>query len=158
MINNQLKNIRPDKKLSYNDIKRVVKNIDKTIFGEECCMWNGYIANLHDNRSAYINFYFREKKLALHRLLYYNYVGPIDHNEHIAFSCNNRGKCCTLKHLIKNEREYEDNEDNQEDKDDKNINNNDEDNEKEDDEDKSNEDKSDKKRVINIEKFTVSFD
>lgn len=112
MINNQLKNVRPDKKLSYNDIKRIIKNINSTIFGNECCMWNGYVANLQDNKSAYINFYFKEKKLALHRLLYYNYVGPIDHNEHIAFSCNNRGKCCTLKHLVKNERDYDDKENN----------------------------------------------
>ena len=60
MINNQLKNVRYDKKLSYSDIKRIVKNIYSSIFGEECCMWNGYIANLQENKSAYINFYFRE--------------------------------------------------------------------------------------------------
>ena len=146
MINNQLKNIRQDKKLSYNDIKRIVKNIDSSIFGDDCCMWNGYIANLQDNKSAYINFYFREKKLALHRLLYYNYVGPIDHNEHIAFSCNNRGKCCTLKHLIKNEREYDDK---SEEKDNETT-----------DEETAEEtaEETDNKKIINIEKFTVSFD
>lgn len=155
MINNQLKNVRPDKKLSYNDIKRIVKNIDSTIFGEECCMWNGYIANLQDNKSAYINFYFREKKLALHRLLYYNYVGPIDHNEHIAFSCNNRGKCCTLRHLIKNERDYTENEDEdevevQEEKEDENLN--------EEIYDEKNEHNLNNKKIINIDKFTISFD
>lgn len=107
MINKQLKNIKNDKKLLYTDIKRIVKNIKFSIFGDECSIWNGYIVNLHDNRSSYINFYFKNKKLALHRLLYCNYTGSIDNNERIYFSCNNKGKCCTIKHLIKNETEVE---------------------------------------------------
>ena len=51
--------------------------------------------------------YFREKKLALHRLLYSNYIGPINDNEYIKFNCKNKGKCCTINHLIKYEQDTE---------------------------------------------------
>jgi len=107
LLDNQLKNVNHLKKLSYNDIKRIIKNIDTTIFSNKCCIWKGYVANVDTNKSAYINFYFREKKLALHRLLYSNYIGPINDNEYIKFNCKNKGKCCTINHLIKYEKDIE---------------------------------------------------
>jgi hypothetical protein len=87
LLEKQLKNVNHLKKLSYNDIKRIIKNIDTTIFSNKCCIWKGYVANIDTNKSAYVNFYFREKKLALHRLLYSNYIGPINDNEYIKFTC-----------------------------------------------------------------------
>ncbi len=106
LINKQLKNVNQTKKFGYNEITRIVKHIDKSIFGDECSLWGGYVVNIDKNKSPYINFYFKERKLALHRLLYYNYIGPISENEYIKFNCDNKGKCCTLKHFVKYEKDY----------------------------------------------------
>jgi hypothetical protein len=104
MLQKQRKNVL--KKLSYNDITRIVKNINKSIFGTECCLWEGYITNINNNvKSQYINFYFKDKKIALHRLLYLNYIGDISNNEYIKFKCENKGVCCNINHLSKFEKD-----------------------------------------------------
>lgn len=100
MLNKQRKYI--NKKLSYNDMARIVKHINKSIFGEECCLWDGYVTNINNNvKSQYINFYFKDRKIALHRLLYLNFVGDICDNEYIKFKCDNKGICCNVNHLNK---------------------------------------------------------
>jgi len=33
--------------------------------------------------------------------LYANFVGNINDNEYLKFSCDNRGKCCNINHLVK---------------------------------------------------------
>ena len=116
MLSRQLKNVQLAKKFTYKDIMRIVKHIDKSIFGKQCCIWKGFIANEKPNKSPYINFYFREKKLALHRLLYSNYVNTLSSNEYIKYSCKNKGKCCTLNHMIKYEKEDNENNNDGEDK------------------------------------------
>lgn len=107
---NQLTDIPTSKKLQYNDFKRIVKNIDISIFNhDECCMWKGYITNINKpEKGVYINFYFRDKKIALHRLLYSNYIGHLNDDEYLKFSCHNHGKCCNINHLKK--YKYNDNE------------------------------------------------
>ncbi len=105
MIDKQLKNVSLSKKFTYKDIMRVIKHIDKSIFGKQCCLWQGFVANAKQNKSPYINFYFREKKLALHRLLYSNFVESLSNSEYIKFSCKNKGKCCTLNHMVKYEKD-----------------------------------------------------
>ena len=156
LLDNQLRNVNHLKKLSYNDIKRIIKNIDTTIFSKKCCIWKGYVANIDTNKSAYINFYFREKKLALHRLLYSNYIGPINDNEYIKFNCKNKGKCCAINHLVKYEKDIEEviEPNNTDDTDDTDDTDNIDDTEK-------NEDKNKKNKNSNIKKdsdFTISFD
>lgn len=98
LINNQLHYVPEDKKLYHNDIKRIAKNITSSIFDkEQCSLWTGYITNLNkNNKGTYINFYFRKKKVALHRLLYSNYIGPIDNSEYIKFKCEHKGYCCNI--------------------------------------------------------------
>ena len=67
-----------------------------------CCIWNGYITNeKNQSKGTYINFYFNKKKIALHRLLYINYVDDVNSNEYIKFSCINKGKCCNVNHMKK---------------------------------------------------------
>ena len=63
----QLPNIAPSKRLRPNDIHRIVQHTDNSIFDEDkCCLWTGYITNLKNKRKGtYINFYFRNKKVAL---------------------------------------------------------------------------------------------
>lgn len=110
LINNQLDYVPEDKKLYHNDIKRIAKNITSSIFDEnECSLWTGYITNLNkNNKGTYINFYFRKKKVALHRLLYNNYIGPIDASEYIKFKCEHKGYCCNIncvkKHKYSNSK------------------------------------------------------
>jgi hypothetical protein len=41
------------------------------------------------------------KKKALHRLLYCNFIGDLYDSEYLKFTCDNKGKCCTLNHLKK---------------------------------------------------------
>jgi hypothetical protein len=100
LIDNQLKNVHIDNKLSYSDMKRICKNLKKSIFNKdiECALWNGYITN-NKNGKQYINFYFKKKKVALHRLLYMNYIGHINTNEYLKLSCKNCGKCCSINHI-----------------------------------------------------------
>lgn len=99
----QIKNICPSKKLQFNDVKRISKFLNETIFDEKkCSLWNGYITNeKNQSKGTYINFYFNKKKIALHRLLYINYIGDISNDEYIKFSCENKGKCCTISHMKK---------------------------------------------------------
>lgn len=103
LINNQRKDVHIDKKLSYNDLKRMSKYLNTSIFGNDCSLWKGYITFIkHDETKSYINFFFRKKKYALHRLLYNNFVNYIDDSEYIKFKCPNKGKCCNINHFYKN--------------------------------------------------------
>ena len=99
---NQLKNISPQKKLSYCDIQRINKFLKTSIFSSNCSLWTGYITNDKNiNKGVYINFYYNKKKIALHRLLYANYVGEISDKEYIKYNCINKGKCCNIHHMSK---------------------------------------------------------
>ncbi|MCJ7636319.1 MAG: hypothetical protein MUO21_02405 [Nitrososphaeraceae archaeon] len=102
LIKKQLKNVSVNK-LSYQDIKRLSKYVKTSIFDENTCsLWNGYVANMtNETKGIYINFYYHGKKIALHRILYVNYVGPLNENEYLKFSCENKGKCCNIKHIQK---------------------------------------------------------
>ena len=56
------KNIIIDKKLLYNDLRRISKYLSKSIFGNECSLWGGYITTAkNDDKSSYINFYYNGK-------------------------------------------------------------------------------------------------
>jgi hypothetical protein len=90
-------------KLNINDIKRICKYIDDSIFDpDKCCIWNGYVTNVNNsNKGTYINFYFRNKKVALHRLLYSNFVAPLEASEYLKFNCPNKGICCNINHYEK---------------------------------------------------------
>lgn len=103
LITKQIKDLPHDKKLQYTDLKRICKYINTSIFDENrCCIWNGYITNSNNsNKGTYINFYFRKKKAALHRLLYLNFVGELSNDEYLKFTCEKKGQCCNISHLKK---------------------------------------------------------
>lgn len=106
LITKQLKNIDPERKLFNKDLRRIVKYIDTSIFDDDkCCKWNGYVTNeANSKRGTYVNFFFRNKKVALHRLLYENFVGILGDENYLKFSCDdsdNFGKCCNVNHMIK---------------------------------------------------------
>lgn len=111
LIKNQKKGISNDKKLLYNDLKRISKYLTSSIFGNECSIWNGYVTVIkNEDKNSYINFYFNGKKYALHRLLYVNYIGELLDSEYIKFKCPNKGKCCNINHFYKNTKTEENNE------------------------------------------------
>ena len=61
LITKQKEDIPLNFKLTYSDIKRISKNINKSIFGDECTLWKGFV-NVKNNNKKYVNFYFRKKK------------------------------------------------------------------------------------------------
>lgn len=103
LIKRQLPNVPQQWKLNINDMKRICKYINTSIFdNNSCCIWNGYITNMNNsNKGTYVNFYFRNKKVALHRLLYSNFVAPLDSSEYLKFNCDNKGICCNINHYEK---------------------------------------------------------
>lgn len=106
LVTNQLKTVPLNRKLIYKDLARITKYINSSIFEEdECCIWDGYVTNAKNaKKGTYINFFFRNKKVALHRLLYENFVGPLGDDHYLKFSCEdeeNKGKCCNINHMIK---------------------------------------------------------
>jgi hypothetical protein len=100
LITLQRKNINGNKKLSYNDLKRISKYLSTSIFTNECSIWNGYTSINKDNKNNYINFFFNKKKYSLQRLLYINYIDDLD-NEYLKYYCNNKGNCCCINHIYK---------------------------------------------------------
>jgi hypothetical protein len=123
LITKQLKNAPIERKLHNKDLRRIVKYINSSIFDEEkCCMWNGYVTNeTNSKRGTYVNFFFRNKKVALHRLLFENFVGSLGEDYYLKFSCSDNlpdGKCCNVNHMIKykynNIQKNEENEENEE--------------------------------------------
>ena len=102
MIKKQRKNIPENKKLSLHDIKRICKNLNQSIFTDKCSLWSGYVTNKNKtNKGTYVNFYFRHKKVALHRLLYINYNDDLSDSEYLKYTCCNKGVCCNINHLRK---------------------------------------------------------
>ncbi len=103
LISKQIKTVPINKKLHYADMKRICKYISGSIFDEnKCCIWNGYVTNSNNNnKGTYINFYFKKRKAALHRLLFSNFVGELEPDEYLKFNCENKGNCCNITHLKK---------------------------------------------------------
>jgi hypothetical protein len=102
LINLQRKNCHIDKLLSEKDLRRIFNRTGGiTNTTNECILWKGYITH---NKIDYINFYFKAKKCALHRLLYINFKGKLNDNDYLEFICpdkNNKGKCCNINHIVK---------------------------------------------------------
>ncbi len=101
LVHRQRKDVYYNKKLSYRDLNRILKYINESIFGKNCCIWNGYISSSQNETSYYINFFFKNKKTNLQKLLYLNYVGSLEKKSYIKYSCETGGKCCNTAHFIK---------------------------------------------------------
>jgi len=99
MIDLQRINCPPEKRLSEKDLRRIYARTGG-IFNTtgECIIWKGYITH---NKIDYINFYFKGKKCALHRLLYINFKGKLNENDYLEYICSNKGKCCNINHIEK---------------------------------------------------------
>ena len=116
MIQRQLSGISTEDRLSVGDIKRICKKIDSSVFDPvKCSIWKGYVTGgkradkakkalkpKKNDKGSYINFFFRNGKVALHRLLFRNFVGSLDSSEFLRFTCKNKGTCCNVNHYEKN--------------------------------------------------------
>ena len=114
LIKNQRKNINNDKKLSLSDLKRISTYLSNSIFTNNCSLWEGYVGfnkiketesnteiiKIKDYNNAFVNFFFNGKKQALHRILYNNFINNINENEYLKFTCENKGKCCSINHIV----------------------------------------------------------
>lgn len=98
-MKNQKEHIELKSKLLLSDLKRLTNNLSNDIFSDECALWEGPI--LVANNKEYISFFINGKKISLNRILYKNYIDDLNDNEYLKYSCNNKGRCCTLKHLYK---------------------------------------------------------
>lgn len=81
-------------RMSFEDIKRVEKNIQGDIFSNECCSYKGEITNKN-----YLTISFNGIKVSVLRLLYHNYIDDITENHILTYKCKNRSLCCCLNHL-----------------------------------------------------------
>lgn len=95
------RDISPPDRLRMSDICRISQRLDNSIFDQGCCtIWQGYIANYNNpKKGTYVNFYFRNGKCALHRLLFKNYVGDLSQNQYIRYTCANKGCCLNVNHM-----------------------------------------------------------
>ncbi len=101
MLQLQRKNLPFKLRLDLEDIKRILENINTSIFNkDECCIWDGYIT-INNDKCKYVNFYFKHRKIALHRLLYINYVDNLENKNYLKFTCKNKGICCNINHIEK---------------------------------------------------------
>ena len=58
LIINQRNIINNNMRLSYNDLKRISKYLITSIFNNnDCCIWNGYLSTIKNNKHNYINFF-----------------------------------------------------------------------------------------------------
>ena len=101
LINNQIDNIDNNKKLDVKSLQRISRNVENSLFSNECVFWQGYITYIQSTDVHYINFFFNGKKQALHRLLYLNFIGDLKKNEYLKYKCENKGKCCNINHILK---------------------------------------------------------
>jgi hypothetical protein len=99
LIKNQKEHVELKSKLLFSDLKRLTNNLSKDIFCDECSLWDGPI--LVANNKEYISFFINGKKISLNRILYKNYIDDLDNKEYLKYSCVNKGRCCSLKHLYK---------------------------------------------------------
>lgn len=116
LVSNQLKHVRSGKRLSYTDLCRIAKHINSSIFDTDaCCIWDGYVTNAkNSHKGVYVNFFFRKRKVALHRLLYENFMEPLGDDYYLKFTCDeqkNKGKCCNIHHMTKHKYNVENDQD-----------------------------------------------
>ena len=105
----QLNNLPENYKISYKDFLRILKYIKSSLLCEDfCCIWTGNVTQNDDGQNEYISFVFRKDKISLQRLLYINFIGPLQDNEDIKYKCKNKGRCCNINHLIKMTKEEKD--------------------------------------------------
>jgi len=101
LVNNQKQDIENEKKLDVKSLQRISRNVEGSLFGDKCIIWQGYITYISSTDVHYINFFFKGKKHALHRLLYVNFIGDVKKNEYLKYTCDNKGKCCNINHIMK---------------------------------------------------------
>lgn len=88
----------------------MICNSDDNLLGifdlNKCCLYSSSCNNKYGN-----NFYMNNKKIAIHRLIYINFINDLDENVYLKHKCMNKN-CCNINHIEKanlniNEAKYE---------------------------------------------------
>jgi hypothetical protein len=99
-----IKQHNPNKKDLKMSIIQLIKflgncNIGDNVLGifdlNKCCEYNSSANDKYSN-----NFYINNKKIAIHRLLYINFVDDLDDNIYLKHKCINKN-CCNINHIEK---------------------------------------------------------
>ena len=102
LIKNQNKSNDVENKIFLKEMQRIAYNIENSIFDKnKCSIWNGTKTSKKNNKGYTINFYYNNKKISLQRILYSNYIGKLEKNEYLTFTCKSNGLCCNINHLKK---------------------------------------------------------
>jgi hypothetical protein len=94
----QRNNLKDDLKLKLKDIKRISKFLNKSMFGDECSIWDGY---MFEKSKFTIFFFFNNHKHNLLKLCYYNFIGEFNPKKEYLISVCNTKKCCNITHYKK---------------------------------------------------------
>jgi hypothetical protein len=97
----QREEINENYKLDIYLIVKVIKLLGSTLL-ENLVKHNRLECWLYKNKykTNNINFYIKGKKIALHRILYINFIDELDKNIYLKHSCNNNN-CYNIYHLEK---------------------------------------------------------
>ena len=100
----QRANVQEKYKLSAKEMRRLIQSLEygKSIFGsptDPCVLWTGYMVE-KDGKYQYVNFYIRNKRYSLHRVLYDNFIGSADESKQLKHICSNPAICCNLGHIV----------------------------------------------------------
>jgi len=102
MVRNQHVVLEKKYRLEHSDIERISKYIDDSIFQtSRCVKWSGYLTKCNGGKSQYVNFFIKGKKLAIHRILYINFVGDLSTTQYLKYTCDNPGCCCNINHFYR---------------------------------------------------------
>ena len=87
-------------KLTNEQILKISNNLTSDIFNSnECVIWEKY--KKKESKTKYLNIKINNKKMALHRVIFINYIDDLKKNEYVKYTCCNKGICFNLKHLKK---------------------------------------------------------
>ena len=87
-------------KLSFEDLKRIDRaSLGDVTSSRNCCLYIGETVS-----NTYCTFSYKGKKTSIIRMLYHNFIGDIDPDAQIKYTCENKGRCCNLKHFELNKK------------------------------------------------------
>lgn len=99
LINKQINNINHKYFLKYSDLMRIRKKIRKSLFDDKCTYYYGYITHAIKNNSYNVCIFYNNKKVMLKRLLYHDFIGPLQSYKNVSNKCNNIS-CININHII----------------------------------------------------------
>lgn len=104
LVRNQLLDVPEENRLRLTDMERLAKFSDGHSYFDpvRSTLFVGYV-NKNRPQDTCITFFFRKKKVALHRLLFQNYLGELTFRHYVRHLCGHRYSCVNILHLRRND-------------------------------------------------------